>query len=165
MVAPLPFRIGTGYDVHPLVLDRPLILGGIEIDFPYGLAGHSDADVLSHAIADALLGAAGLGDIGTYFPPSDPQWSGVDSQIILKKALSEAFRQGYRVGNIDAVVIAEEPKLAPHIPAMKQLLAKTLETEPQSIGIKATTHEQLGSLGRREGIAAQAVCLLLHNTV
>ena len=154
-------RVGFGYDIHRLVDGRPLILGGVEIPCEKGLEGHSDADCLSHAMADAMLGAAGLNDIGAYFPPSDPVFAGLDSQLILKKALAEIQSCGYSLGNIDTTVIAETPLLQPHLPAMKTVLAESLNTTPARIGIKATTQEQLGALGAREGIAAYAVCLLL----
>ncbi|MBD2314643.1 2-C-methyl-D-erythritol 2,4-cyclodiphosphate synthase [Desertifilum sp. FACHB-1129] len=153
-------RIGNGYDIHCLVAGRPLILGGVPIPHEKGLLGHSDADVLTHAIMDALLGALSLGDIGLYFPPSDPQWAGADSLVLLQKVAELVKDKGYAIGNIDSVVVAERPKLKPHIEAMRDRLSATLELEPQQIGIKATTNEKLGPVGREEGIAAYAVALV-----
>ena len=154
-------RIGQGYDVHRLVKGRKLIIGGVEISYELGLEGHSDADVLLHAIADALLGAAGLPDIGHYFPPSDPKFKDADSGQLLaevKRLISEA---GFsRVGNVDAVIMAERPKMGPHIPAMKRNIARILGVAESQIGIKATTTEGLGFVGRGEGIAASAVSLI-----
>lgn len=155
-----PFRIGLGYDIHRLELGRGLILGGVEIPFEIGLAGHSDADCLTHAIADAILGAAALPDIGHYFPNDDPSIRGISSQEILKKASEEAEAAGYRIVNIDSTVIAEAPKIAPYVGAMKKALAATLGLSETDIGIKATTNEKIGALGRGAGIAAEAVCLL-----
>ena len=159
----LPFRVGLGYDVHRLVAGRKLILGGVEIPSEMGLEGHSDADVLSHAMADAILGAAGLPDIGYYFPNTDPTIEGIDSQEILARCLSEVQGLGWQIGNLDAMLIAEAPKLAPHLPAMKSRLAKTLGLPTDVIGIKATTHERLGDIGRGLGISAQAVCMLCRS--
>ncbi len=156
----LPFRIGTGYDVHRFAEGRPLVLGGIQIPHTRGLDGHSDADVLTHALSDAILGALGLPDIGHYFPPSDPDIAGINSQKILEKARAEASALGYSVANADIALIAEEPKIGPHLSAMKARLAETLQCTPGQIGIKATTHEKLGTFGRAEGMAAQAVVLL-----
>ncbi|MFP4283775.1 MAG: 2-C-methyl-D-erythritol 2,4-cyclodiphosphate synthase [Opitutales bacterium] len=156
----VPFRVGLGYDVHAFAEGRRLVLGGVEIPGAVGLLGHSDADVLSHAMADAILGAAGLPDIGHFFPNDDPSIEGLDSQKILARAAREAAARGWRIGNLDVAVIAERPKLAPHLEAMRARLAATLELPPAAIGLKATTHEQLGALGRGEGIAAHAVCLL-----
>lgn len=153
-------RIGNGYDIHCLVTGRPLILGGVNIPHEMGLLGHSDADVLTHAIMDALLGALSLGDIGYYFPPSDPQWAGADSLVLLEKVCELVRREGYAIGNIDSVIVAERPKLKPHIAKMRDRLASVLELEPNQIGIKATTNEKLGPVGREEGIAAYAVTLL-----
>ena len=153
-------RIGNGYDIHRLATDRKLILGGIDIPHEKGLLGHSDADALTHAIMDAMLGALSLGDIGLYFPPSDPQWAGADSQLLLAQVHQLVRDRGWQVSNIDSVVIAERPKLKPHIQAMRDRLAATLAIAPEQIGIKATTHEKLGPLGREEGIAAYAVALL-----
>lgn len=153
-------RIGNGYDIHCLITGRPLILGGVNIPHELGLLGHSDADVLTHAIMDALLGALSLGDIGYYFPPSDPQWAGADSLVLLEKVCELVRREGYTIGNIDSVIVAERPKLKPHIEKMRDRLASVLELEPNQIGIKATTNEKLGPVGREEGIAAYAVTLL-----
>lgn len=161
MNTPLPFRIGYGYDIHPFAENRTLILGGVEIPSDKGLAGHSDADVLSHAIADAILGALGLPDIGHYFPNTDPSIKGIDSQEILARAHREIESLGYTLGNIDATVVAEAPKISPHLSAMKRRLGSTLNIAQEAIGIKATTNEGLGSIGRAEGIAAHAVCLVI----
>ncbi|AHJ27306.1 2-C-methyl-D-erythritol 2,4-cyclodiphosphate synthase [Nodularia spumigena CS-584] len=154
-------RIGNGYDIHKLVSDRPLILGGVSIPHELGLLGHSDADVLTHAIMDAMLGALSLGDIGHYFPPSDPQWAGADSLVLLTQVHQLIREQGWQIGNIDSVVVAERPKLKPHIEKMRAKLANVLELLPNQIGIKATTNEKLGPVGREEGICAYAVILLL----
>jgi 2-C-methyl-D-erythritol 2,4-cyclodiphosphate synthase len=153
-------RIGNGYDIHQLTADRPLILGGVKIPHDLGLLGHSDADVLTHAIMDALLGALSLGDIGHYFPPTDPQWAGTDSLMLLDRVQQLIRERGWQVGNIDSVVVAERPKLKPHIPMMRDRLAAVLQLEADRIGIKATTNEKLGPVGREEGIAAYAVALL-----
>lgn len=153
-------RIGNGYDIHRLVTGRPLILGGVQIPHELGLLGHSDADVLTHAIMDAMLGALSLGDIGHYFPPSDPKWAGADSLVLLAQVDQLIRTEGWRISNIDSVVIAERPKLKPHIEAMRDRLAKVLELEPNQVGVKATTNEKLGPVGREEGIAAHAVVLL-----
>jgi 2-C-methyl-D-erythritol 2,4-cyclodiphosphate synthase len=153
-------RIGNGYDIHKLVSDRPLILGGIPIPHEFGLLGHSDADVLIHAIMDAMLGALSLGDIGHYFPPTDPQWAGADSVVLLTQVHQLIKEQGWQIGNIDSVVVAERPKLKPHIEKMRANLASVLELLPNQIGIKATTNEKLGPVGREEGICAYAVVLL-----
>ena len=153
-------RIGNGYDIHRLTAGRKLILGGVEIPHRLGLLGHSDADALTHSIMDALLGALSLGDIGLYFPPSDPQWAGADSQVLLAQVHQLVRDRGWHISNIDSVVIAEQPKLKPHISTMRDRLAATLEISSTQIGIKATTHEKLGPLGREEGIAAYAVVLL-----
>jgi len=150
-------RVGIGYDVHPLIAGRKLILGGVEIPHLKGLDGHSDADVLLHAICDALLGALGEVDIGHFFPNTDPRWRGAPSRIFLTEAARQAgIRQGTIV-NVDATVIAEQPKLSPHIPAMKANIASALGIDTRRVGIKATTNERLGFLGREEGIAAMAV--------
>ncbi len=153
-------RIGNGYDIHRLQSGRKLILGGIDIPHTQGLLGHSDADALTHAIMDAMLGALSLGDIGLYFPPNDPQWAGADSQVLLAQVNRLIGDHGWHIGNIDSVVIAEQPKLKPHIQAMRDRLATTLKLAPGQIGIKATTHEKLGPIGKEEGIAAHAVVLL-----
>lgn len=154
-------RIGNGYDIHKLVSDRALILGGVHIPHELGLLGHSDADVLTHAIMDAMLGALSLGDIGHYFPPTDPKWAGADSLVLLSQVNELILAQGWRIGNIDSVVVAERPKLKPHIKTMRDKLAEVLQVEPNQIGIKATTNEKLGPVGREEGICAYAVALLV----
>ncbi|MEH1943494.1 MAG: 2-C-methyl-D-erythritol 2,4-cyclodiphosphate synthase [Nostoc sp.] len=154
-------RIGNGYDIHRLVSDRALILGGIQIPHELGLLGHSDADVLTHAIMDAMLGALSLGDIGHYFPPSDPQWAGADSLVLLNQVHQLIRDRGWQIGNIDSVIVAERPKLKPHIHNMRDKLAAVLELQPNQIGIKATTNEKLGPVGREEGICAYAVVLLV----
>ena len=153
-------RIGMGYDVHRLTANRDLILGGVKIPWELGLLGHSDADVLLHAIMDALLGAAALGDIGKHFPDSDPAYSGIFSLVLLSHVKKLIDSSGYEVGNIDATIIAQKPKMAPHIPEMIRNVAETLEIPVSCVNIKATTEEGLGFTGRGEGIAAQAVCLL-----
>ena len=153
-------RIGHGYDVHRLVPDRPLILGGVKLDYSLGLDGHSDADVLTHAVMDALLGAAGLGDIGRHFPDSEPAYKEIDSQKLLAHVRDLLRTGGFRIGNIDVTLIAQAPKISPHIPDMEQTLADTLEIERNRLNIKATTEEHLGFTGRGEGIACHAVCLL-----
>lgn len=159
-------RIGNGYDIHRLTEGRPLILGGVEIPHSLGLLGHSDADVLTHAIMDAMLGALSLGDIGHYFPPSDPQWSGANSLVLLKQVNQLITDQGWHISNIDSVIVAERPKLKPYIKTMGDRIAKTLNLEPSQVGIKATTNEKLGPVGREEGISAYAVTLLVNqNTV
>ncbi len=153
-------RIGHGYDVHRLVEGRKLILGGVEIPHETGLLGHSDADVLLHAIADAILGAAALGDIGKLFPDSDPAYENADSLLLLKKVGVHLYTAGYRIVNIDATVLAQAPKLAPHIRQMRANIARTLELDPSAISVKATTEEGLGFTGEKRGIAAHAVCLI-----
>ena len=153
-------RIGHGYDVHRLVPDRPLVLGGVHISHPCGLLGHSDADVLTHAIMDALLGAAGLGDIGHLFPDTDPSYKGADSLLLLARVRELIAEQGYTVGNVDATVVAQAPKLAPYIPQMKERIAVALRISLSQINVKATTEEHLGFTGAGEGIASHAVCIL-----
>jgi len=153
-------RIGQGFDVHPLVPGRRLVMGGVEIAHDKGLLGHSDADVLLHAICDALLGAAGLGDIGKHFPDSDPRYKGIDSRELLRHVVRLLTQKGHRVVNVDATIIAEAPRMAPHIPAMVTNIAADLGIEPGGVNVKATTTEKLGFAGRGEGIAAQAVCLI-----
>lgn len=155
------FRIGNGYDIHRLVSDRPLILGGVQISHELGLLGHSDADVLTHAIMDALLGALGLGDIGHYFPPTDPKWAGADSLELLAQVHELIRAKGWEIGNLDSVVVAERPKLKPHLQAMRDRLATVLGITADQISIKATTNEKLGPVGREEGISAYAVALLV----
>jgi 2-C-methyl-D-erythritol 2,4-cyclodiphosphate synthase len=157
-------RIGIGYDIHRLVEGRKLILGGVEIPFEKGLLGHSDSDVLSHAICDALLGAAALGDIGTHFPDSDPQWSGASSLDFLARAAELLTERGYRIANVDATVLAERPKLRPHIQAIRARLASVLRIDVDQVNVKAKTGEGLESVGRGEAMAAQAVALLRTRT-
>ena len=154
-------RVGHGYDVHRLVPGRRLVLGGVEIPWEKGLLGHSDADVLCHAVMDALLGAAALGDIGGMFPDTDPAYRGADSTELLRRVCRRLAEAGYRVENVDATVIAQAPKLAGHIPAMRARLAEAMETEPDRVSVKATTEERLGFTGSGEGIAAHAVCLIV----
>jgi len=156
-------RIGNGYDIHRLVTGRPLILGGVEIAHTVGLLGHSDADVLTHAIMDAMLGALSLGDIGHYFPPTDPQWQGANSLKLLEQVNQLIIDKGWQINNIDSVIVAEKPKMKPHLSAMRTKLAATLNINPEQVGIKATTNEQLGPVGREEGIAVYAVVLLVKD--
>ncbi|GEA14426.1 MAG: 2-C-methyl-D-erythritol 2,4-cyclodiphosphate synthase [Moorella sp. (in: firmicutes)] len=156
-------RIGCGFDVHRLVPHRRLVLGGVEIPYSLGLAGHSDADVLLHALADALLGAAALGDIGRHFPPGDPRYKDADSLVLLQEVYRMVRQAGYRLGNADTIIIAEQPKLAPFIDSMRERIARALEVQKDQISIKATTTEGLGFTGRGEGIAAQASVLLLDS--
>lgn len=153
-------RIGHGYDVHRLTEGRKLILGGVEIPYEKGLDGHSDADVLLHAIMDALLGAAALGDIGKLFPDNDDAYLGIDSMLLLGRVYEKLCEKGYRVGNIDATVIAQRPKLSPYIEQMRSGIAETLKTDVSNISVKATTEERLGFTGSGEGIAAHAVCII-----
>ena len=153
-------RIGHGYDVHRLVAGRKLILGGVEVPHSLGLLGHSDADVLLHAIMDSLLGAAALGDIGYLFPDTDPAYEGISSVLLLKTVGERISGAGYAISNIDATVIAQKPKLAPYIPAMRKVVAETLGIQEGQVNLKATTEEHLGFSGREEGIAAHAVCLI-----
>jgi len=153
-------RIGHGYDVHKLVPGRDLILGGVKLEHALGLLGHSDADVLAHAVMDALLGAAALGDIGQLFPDNDPQYAGADSLALLEQVAARLHEAGYRVGNVDATVIAQRPKLAPHISRIRENLARAMGVDPGRVSVKATTEERLGFTGREEGIAAHAVALL-----
>lgn len=153
-------RIGHGYDVHRLTEGRPLILGGVRIPFEKGLLGHSDADVLLHAVADALLGAAALGDIGTHFPDTDPAYEGADSRALLRRCAGLAAELGYRAVNVDCTVIAQRPKLSPYIGLMREAVAAALGLELSAVNVKATTEECLGFTGRGEGIAAHAVCLI-----
>ena len=154
------FRMGHGYDVHRLALGRKLILGRVEIPFDRGLLGQSDADVLTHAVMDALLGAAGLGDIGKLFPDNDPAYAGISSLLLLDRVSQHLRDAGWQVGNVDATVIAQRPKLSPHIPIMRQNLARHLGILPEQVNIKATTEEGLGFTGTGQGIAAHAVCVL-----
>ena len=153
-------RIGHGYDVHKLVEDRDLILGGVKIDYEKGLLGHTDADVLLHAVSDALLGAAGLGDIGKHFPDTDPQYKGADSLVLLQVVAQRVKEAGYRVSNIDVTMIAQRPKLAPHIPQMVLNIATAVGIAPDRVNVKATTEEKLGFTGEGLGMSCHAVCLL-----
>ena len=154
-------RIGFGYDVHRLVVDRPLILGGIEIPYEKGLLGHSDADVLLHAIADALLGAAALGDIGKHFPDTDERWKGADSKQLLREVAVLVARAGFKISNIDSTIVMQKPKLRPYIDDMRKCIAGILGLYVDEVSVKATTSEEMGFVGKGEGVAAQAVCILL----
>ena len=155
------FRVGLGYDIHPLVAGRPCILGGVNIPSPVGPDGHSDADVLLHAVADAILGAAGLRDIGHYFPNTDASFKGLDSAVIVKKAVAEAKAQGgWLVGNVDIVIIGERPKVMAHVDAMKAKVAEIIGISPSQVGIKATTNEGMDSIGQGKALAVQAICLI-----
>lgn len=156
----VPFRIGQGFDVHALVPGRPLIIGGVTIPFSRGLLGHSDADVLLHTITDAVLGAAGLGDIGRHFPDTDPRFEGVDSRVLLREAAAAARAAGWVTVNVDATVIARAPRILPHVPAMVANIAADLGIDPAVVNVKGKTTEKLGFTGRGEGIAAQAVALM-----
>ena len=162
MSQPLPaFRVGLGYDIHPLVAGRPCILGGVSIPSPVGPEGHFDADVLLHAVADAILGAAGLRDIGHYFPNTDASLKGLDSAVIVKKAVAEAKAQGgWMVGNVDIVIIGERPKVMAHVEAMKAKVAEIIGISPAQVGIKATTNEGMDSIGQGKALAVQAICLI-----
>ncbi|MDE1981146.1 MAG: 2-C-methyl-D-erythritol 2,4-cyclodiphosphate synthase [Betaproteobacteria bacterium] len=153
-------RIGQGFDVHALVAGRKLIIGGVDIPHPLGLEGHSDADVLLHAVCDALLGAAALGDIGRHFPDSNPAYRGADSRVLLREVMRRVREAGFVPVNVDATIIAQAPRMAPHIPAMVANIAADLDLPPSAVNVKATTTERLGFSGRGEGIAAQAVCLI-----
>ena len=153
-------RIGHGYDVHKLVEGRDLILGGVKIDYEKGLLGHSDADVLLHAVSDALLGAAGLGDIGRHFPDTDPKYKGADSLGLLREVYRKISEKGFRVGNIDVTMIAQKPKLKDYIPQMQENIAAAVNVTPDRVNVKATTEEKLGFTGTGEGMACHAVCLL-----
>jgi 2-C-methyl-D-erythritol 2,4-cyclodiphosphate synthase len=162
----LPMRIGSGFDVHAFAAGRRLVIGGVEIAFERGLDGHSDADVLLHAICDALLGAAGLGDIGRHFPDTDPRWKGADSRTLLRHVHSLLVARGWRVGNVDATIIAQAPRMAPHVASMVANIAADLtldlDADPGAVNVKATTTERLGFTGRGEGIAAQAVASIVR---
>ncbi|AVY94461.1 MULTISPECIES: 2-C-methyl-D-erythritol 2,4-cyclodiphosphate synthase [Microvirgula] len=160
----IPFRIGQGWDVHRLVEGRKLILGGVIIPHDRGLDGHSDADALCHAVTDALFGAAGLGDIGRHFPDTDLDFKGADSRVLLREAVQRVRAAGFDVVNIDCTVIAQAPKLAPYVNRMRANLAADLGVPPDNVNVKAKTSERLGHLGREEGIAAEAVCLLSHRS-
>lgn len=156
-------RVGHGFDVHAFAENRKLILGGVDIPHDLGLAGHSDADVLLHAICDALLGAAGLGDIGRHFPDTDAAFAGIDSRILLRRVAGQLKSRGWRVGNVDATIIAQAPKMAPHIARMTAHIADDLGVAIEHVNVKATTTEKLGFTGRGEGIAAEAVCLIARD--
>ncbi|MFZ3174248.1 MAG: 2-C-methyl-D-erythritol 2,4-cyclodiphosphate synthase [Thiobacillus sp.] len=156
-------RVGHGFDVHAFAAGRKLILGGVDIPHDLGLAGHSDADVLLHAICDALLGAAGLGDIGRHFPDTDAVFAGIDSRILLRRVAEQLKSRGWRVGNVDATLIAQAPKMAPHIARMTAHIADDLGVSIEHVNVKATTTEKLGFTGRGEGIAAEAVCLIARD--
>ena len=159
---PLPMRIGNGFDVHAFAPGRRLVIGGVDIPYERGLDGHSDADVLLHAICDALLGAAALGDIGRHFPDSDPRWKGADSRSLLRHVFSLLVERGWRVGNVDATIIAQAPRMAPHVASMAANIAADLDIEADAVNVKATTTERLGFTGRGEGIAAQAVATIVR---
>ncbi|MDE6384122.1 MAG: 2-C-methyl-D-erythritol 2,4-cyclodiphosphate synthase [Paramuribaculum sp.] len=158
----IPFRTGLGYDVHRLVEDRKLILCGVTIPHTHGLLGHSDADVALHALADALLGAAAMRDIGYHFPDTDAAYAGADSRVLLRRVVELVAEKGYRVGNVDITIVAQAPKLLPYIEQMRDNVAADLGVEPDAVSVKATTTERLGFAGRREGISALATALLLH---
>ena len=153
-------RIGHGYDIHRTIAGRPLVLGGVRFDCPFGLDGHSDADCLTHAICDALLGAAGLPDIGHHFPNTDPAFKNIDSQLLLQRVVADLAARGWKIANIDSSLIAEQPKIAPHLAAMKAALAKSAGIAPEQIGVKATTNEGSDDIGRGLAIAAHAVALI-----
>lgn len=155
-----PFRVGYGYDIHRLVEGRPLFMGGVEIEHSHGLLGHSDADVLLHAISDALLGAVNMRDIGYHFPDTDPAYKGADSKVLLRAVADLIAEAGYALGNVDCTIVAQAPKMNPHIPAMQRCIAECLAVDANQISIKATTNEELDATGRKEGIAATAVALL-----
>lgn len=154
------YKIGYGFDAHRFSENRKLIIGGVEIPFELGLSGHSDADVLSHAICDALLGAMGEGDIGSYFPDSDPKYKGISSLVFLEETVSLLKEKGYEIENLDSVIVCEKPKIAPHIEQIKNVLSDVLQISPELVGIKATTTDRMGFTGRGEGIAAHAVVLI-----
>lgn len=157
--------VGQGFDVHQLVEGRPCIIGGVTIPYEKGLLGHSDADVLLHAVSDAILGALGLGDIGRHFPDTDPAFKDADSLKLLEQVWALARERGYRLGNIDSTIIAQKPKMAPHIPQMTEIIARTLGADLSKVNVKATTTEQLGFTGRGEGIAAQSIVCLLQDVI
>lgn len=159
---PVPFRIGEGWDTHALVTGRKLVLGGVEIPHSHGLLGHSDADALLHAITDALLGAAALGDIGRHFPDTDARFAGADSGVLLAEAVKRVREAGWVVGNVDATIVAQAPKMAPHIPAMVERIAACLGVAASQVNVKAKTAEKMGPVGRGEAIEARAVCLLVR---
>ncbi len=159
------FRVGTGTDVHALVAGRDLIIGGVKIDYPLGLKGHSDADVLLHAVCDALLGAAGLGDIGEHFPDTDPAYKGISSMVLLEQCVSKIQKKGFGISNLDALIFAQAPKMAPHKAEMAANIARAMNLAPDRINIKATTTEHLGFVGQKQGIAAQASVLLFERSL
>ena len=159
----VPFRVGQGYDVHRFESGRELWLGGVKIESPLGLKGHSDADVLLHAISDALLGALALRDIGYHFPDNDPKYKGADSKQLLKEVARLVLQKGYKVGNIDATIVAEQPKINPYVPAMQEVIAQLLSVDVDQVSIKATTNEQMGFTGRQEGILALATALVYRD--
>ena len=159
----VPFRVGQGYDVHRFESGRELWLGGVKIEYPLGLKGHSDADVLLHAISDALLGALALRDIGYHFPDNDPKYKGADSKQLLKEVARLVLQKGYKVGNIDATIVAEQPKINPYVPAMQEVIAQLLSVDVDQVSIKATTNEQMGFTGRPEGILALATALVYRD--
>lgn len=159
----MKFRIGHSTDIHQLVPNRKLILGGVQIDYELGLLGHSDADCLLHAITEAIIGALGIGDIGTHFPDNDIKYKDINSQILLSKAYSLAKEKGYYINNLDSTIFAEKPKMAPYIPKMRKIIAEILETDEENINIKATRGEKLGFIGRGEGIVCEAVVLLCQD--
>ena len=158
----IPFRIGHGFDVHAFGGEGPITLGGVKIDYPQGLLAHSDGDVVLHAVADALLGAVALGDIGHHFPDTDAAFKGIDSRILLRKVFSDVTALGYQIGNLDVTIMAQAPKMAPHINAMREVLASDLNTNLMQVNVKTTTTEKLGFVGRKEGIAVEAVVLLVQ---
>jgi 2-C-methyl-D-erythritol 2,4-cyclodiphosphate synthase len=157
----IPCRIGEGWDIHALVAGRPLVLGGVSIPHSHGLLGHSDADALAHAITDALLGACALGDIGRHFPDTDPAWAGADSMVLLAEAARRVRAAGWQPGNVDATIVAQAPKMAPHIPAMRQRLASALGLTVDQVNVKAKTAERMGPVGEGRAIEARAVCLVV----
>ncbi len=157
----IPFRIGHGFDVHAFGGEGPVTLGGVKIDYPQGLLAHSDGDVVLHAVSDALLGAVALGDIGHHFPDADAAFKGIDSRILLRKVFADVKALGYTIGNLDVTIMAQAPKMAPHIEAMRQVLAADLDAQISQVNVKATTTEKLGFVGRKEGIAVEAVVLLV----
>ncbi len=159
----MSMRVGIGYDSHRLVPGRPLILGGVHVPFEMGLYGHSDADVLLHAIGDALCGAAGLPDIGQMFPDTDPQWKGADSRVLLREMARRVSEAGWQVGNVDAVLIAQQPKISPYVGEMRKVIAETIGVGIENVNIRGKTAEKLGALGAGEGMAVHAVCLLLSS--
>ncbi|MTV39937.1 2-C-methyl-D-erythritol 2,4-cyclodiphosphate synthase [Duganella radicis] len=159
----LPFRIGQGYDCHALVEGRKLIIGGVDIPHHVGLLGHSDADVLLHAITDSILGAAALGDIGKHFPDTDPEFKGADSRKLLREAAKRVVATGYSIGNVDCTIIAQRPKMAPHIMTMRANIAEDLGVDISQVNVKAKTNEKLGYLGREEGIAAESIAMLISS--